>query len=94
MTELFMENIEIDESPSTIAYVLLVLMSALFDVSYTSHDSLMSEAHLSLSDENTGQEYARLYVSPVMADLLVAVLQDVGPMVQESIGSAQWRSMK
>jgi hypothetical protein len=92
MTALSMEDIDVDENTATIAYTLLVAMSATLDVSYVVGEGF-TESHIAVADSQTGEEHFRLYVSPVMADLLVAVLQQVGESIQDSFGKPTWRSM-
>lgn len=80
-----MEQIDVEESPATLAYVMLIVLSAYHDVSFTAGDDGMFNSHITMIDDRTGTEIVSILTSPVMGDLLIAVLQDIGPKIQDAM---------
>lgn len=76
-----MADTEMEESPPTIAYALIVLLSAIYEFDITADGN-----ELIIHDEETGAPMAILEVTPVWGELLVAVLQRANVEIAES----QW----
>lgn len=76
-----MSDTEMEESPPTIAYALIVLLSAIY-----SFDIMVDGDEVVIQDEDTEMVMATLEVTPVFGELLVAILQRANIEISES----QW----
>lgn len=82
----------LDESPSTISYVLLALAAVAFDIEIVVLDDFYDEVVV-LRDASSGYEYLRLRVSPGMGMLLVSILDRTGEEIASiTEGNEPWIS--
>lgn len=77
MNEIPFDQMGFDESPPTIAYTLLALAAAAFDFEIVALDDFDGEI-IVVRDEDSGFEYLRMRVSPMMGMLLVSILDRTG----------------
>lgn len=86
MNELRFNDMGMDESPPTIAYVLLALAAATFDAEIVIEDDLDEEV-IVFRDTTSGFEYIRVRVSSMMGTLLASVLhattQEISALIRE-----------
>jgi hypothetical protein len=78
------DDTQLDESPCTIAYVLLAMCTTTFDCEVSVEWSL-GEEYLTIRDEASGFEHFRLQVSPMMGRMLVSILEQTGEQISGSI---------
>lgn len=74
----------IDESPATIGYALLVMLAAHYDMAYESTTDVVGNEMVSVTNRE-GDEIIQLMVSPVMADLMVSVIEGMAEEIIEEI---------
>lgn len=92
MNTLDFSDLGMDESPATIAYVLLSLTTAAFDTELVVEDDLFDEVVI-CRDRTSGFEYFRVRVSPMMGMLLISVLNQTGIEVSGlEVGDEPWIS--
>lgn len=91
MSQISFSDTEMDESPPTIAYALLTLLSAAFNLEFVILDDYDEEV-IVVRDEDSGVEYVRLAVSPMMGMLLISVLNRTGEEIGKSLteGDQPW----
>ena len=78
------EDLDMDESPSTIAYALLVCLSSLYDIGYmATTDILGNETLVLIQDQEDPAPLFALNLSPGMADLMVAILDEMSETISE-----------
>lgn len=78
-----MADTDMEESPPTIAYTLLVLLSAIYDF-----DIHLFGDELMITDDESGAVLAVLEVDPVWGELLLAVLSQAN----EEVSGSQWKT--
>lgn len=74
MNEIRFDLTDLDESPPTIAYVLLALSTLAFNYSLVVTDEYDGDL-ITATDEDSGLQYYSLKVSHMMGRFLVAVLE-------------------
>lgn len=79
MSRFRMSDTEMDESPPTIGYALLVLLSGIYDF-----DIHLSGDELLIVDQDTGYLFATLEVDPIWGELLLSVLRQVSMEVAKT----------
>lgn len=84
MIELRFEDLEIDESPPTIAYVILTMLATVMDFDIESNSYEFGEEWVVIRD-NEGDIVFRVGVSPMMARLLLSILDRVGAELNGTI---------
>lgn len=85
--EIDFSDTHMDESPCTLAYVLVALCAHCFDFEVAVEWS-MGEEYLTIRDDASGYEHFKVAVSPMMGRMLVSILEQTG--VQISGSSEEW----
>ena len=83
MTTFRMADTELEESPPTIAYALIVLATAIYDFSIVIED----DKYLAIVDDDSGMVLARLEIDPAFGPLMMAILHTTG---EELSDGAAW----
>lgn len=92
VNELRFDALGMDESPPTIAYVLLCLTTSAFNTEIAIEEDLDEEV-IVLRDRETGFEYFHVRVSSMMGMLLIAVLNQTSEeMSALTMGDEPWIS--
>lgn len=83
-------NLDIEESPASIAYALVVWLVALYDMQLNMEDDGFSSAYIEACDSD-GDVHFRVRVSSVMASLLLAVLDDMDNLMRGAVERSAWQ---
>jgi hypothetical protein len=90
--ELPFDRLGMNESPPTIAYVMLSLTTAAFNTEIAIEEDYEGEV-IVLRDRDSGFEYFRVRVSSMMGVLLVAVLNQTADEIGAlTVGNEPWIS--
>lgn len=83
-----MDNLNVDESPCTIAYSLLVLLSATYGLGYEVEERLDGD-YFVVHDEDGDTDF-ELKITGVFGELLLSVLTQIGSELSEEVN--EWNS--
>jgi hypothetical protein len=92
MTTLRFDELGIDESPPTIAYVLLAMLSAMYDFEIQAQDDGLRDGSIKIIDSMSDDVVTELIVSPVMGELMIAILTTIGQEMADAVGGMTWDS--